>query len=144
MADTIANARNCIVQDPNALAMLGEPVEMGSVPFNQSSSTMSVNGETRSQVQATLEVRGGKASGVVTVRSVNGNIDMLSLNVGGRTMAVDVTGSASKSAGSSWDSSYASSSASSSTSSSSSSRGVGKNRNMNDDGIIDAEFVEKK
>ena len=154
LTNVIQDARNLIVQDPAAVQLLGEPVEMGSTPFSQSSSTMSVNGETRSNVQASLEVRGGRASGVVTVSSVNGKIESLMLNVGGRNIAVDVTKSAGSGTGTGagtgtgtgTDASYTvtGSSFDSASSSSSSSGGIGKNRNVKDDDIIDAEFVEKK
>ena len=146
LTNVIQDARNLIVQDPAAVQLLGEPVEMGSTPFSQSSSTMSVNGETRSNVQASLEVMGGRASGVVTVSSVNGKIESLMLNVGGRNIAVDVTKSAGSGTGTGTDASYTvtGSSFDSASSSSSSSGGIGKNRNVKDDDIIDAEFVEKK
>jgi len=148
LTNVIQDARNLIVQDPAAVQLLGEPVEMGSTPFSQSSSTMSVNGETRSNVQASLEVRGGRTSGVVTISSVNGKIESLMLNVEGRNIAVDVTKSAGSGtgAGTGTDASYTvtGSSFDSASSSSSSSGGIGKNRNVKDDDIIDAEFVEKK
>jgi hypothetical protein len=90
MSEMLLDARNYIVQDPNAVQLLGEPVEMGS-PLSQSSSSMSVNGETRSNLQASFEVRGGRGTGIATISAVNGRIENLSLKIDGRNIAVDVT-----------------------------------------------------
>jgi hypothetical protein len=138
MSDMLDDARSYIVQDPAAVQLLGEPLEVGS-PFSQSSSTMSVNGETRTNLQASFEVRGNRGSGVATIASSNGRIENLSLNVNGRNMAIDVT----KRGGASFQSTESSSSWSSS-GSPKQSDGIGKNRSMRDDDVIDAEFVEKK
>ena len=136
MSEMLDDARSYIVQDPAAVQLLGEPLEVGS-PFSQSSSTMSVNGETRTNLQASFEVRGDRGSGVATIASSNGRIENLSLNVNGRNMAIDVT----RRGGASFQSTD---SASSWSGSPKRSDGIGKNRSMSDDDVIDAEFVEKK
>jgi len=124
MSEMLSDARNCIRQDSAAVQLLGgEPIELGS-PFSQSSSTMSVNGESRTNLQASLEVRGSRASGVATITSANGRIENLSLNVGGRNIQVDTTGRGRRS-------SY-----------SGDSNNMGQNPIINEDGIIDAEIVE--
>ncbi len=132
MSDLLSDARNYIVQDPNAVQLLGEPVEIGS-PFSQSSSTMSVNGQTRTNLQASFEVRGGRGVGVASISSVDGRIENLTLNVGGRNIRVDVTKSGSyNSADVSWDSGMKSG-------------GTGKTgKKFKDEDVIDVEFVEKK
>ncbi len=130
MSDLLGDARGLIVQDSRALDNLGEPIEMGS-PFSQSSSTMSVNGKTRSSIQASFEVRGSRGSGVATMTATDGQIDQLSLNVNGRNLSIDTSPSSS-----SWSSASVASEGGSS-------RGIGQNSRKNDD-IIDAEFVDKK
>jgi hypothetical protein len=138
MSEMLLDARNYIVQDPNAVQLLGEPVEMGS-PLSQSSSSMSVNGETRSNLQASFEVRGGRGTGIATISAVNGRIENLSLKIDGRNIAVDVTKRG--------DASYQSANESSSWdygTNKSTPGSIGKNRNVKDDDVIDAEFVEKK
>ncbi len=129
MSDLLGDARGLIVQDNRALDNLGEPIEMGS-PFSQSSSTMSVNGKTRSSIQASFEVRGSRGSGVATMSATDGQIDQLSLNVNGRNLSISTSPTSS-----SWSSASVASEGKSS-------RGIGKNSRMNDD-IIDAEFVDK-
>lgn len=129
MSDLLGDARGLIVQDSRALDNLGEPIEMGS-PFSQSSSTMSVNGKTRSSIQASFEVRGSRGSGVATMSATDGQIDQLSLNINGRNFSISTSPSSS-----SWSSASVASEGMSS-------RGIGKNSRKNDD-IIDAEFVDK-
>lgn len=131
MSDVLGDARRLIVQDSRATDYLGEPIEVGS-PFSQSSSTVSVNGKTRSSVQASFEVRGRRGSGVATMTATDGQIDQLSLNVNGRNISIDTILSSS-----SW------SSTSVSKDDDVTSRGLGRNRRKDDD-IIDAEFVDKK
>mmetsp|Transcript_7455 Transcript_7455/g.9488 ORF Transcript_7455/g.9488 Transcript_7455/m.9488 type:complete len:304 (-) Transcript_7455:1259-2170(-) len=128
MSDVLDDAKRYIVLDENAIKELGEPIEVGS-PFSQSSRSMSVNGRTQSSINASFEVRGCRSGGVATVDSSDGKISSLFLNINGRTLSIDVTGSpkTTVSGGSSKRSS-----------------GLGKNRITDDDNIIDAEFVEKK
>jgi len=128
MSDLLDDARMYIVSDQVAISELGEPIEVGS-PFSQSSSTMSVNGKTKSSINASFEVRGTRGSGIATIDATDGKISSLSLNVNGRRFNIDVTGGPK-----------------STTVGGSAKRGsgLGKNRVFNDDDIIDAEFVEKK
>ena len=130
MSEMLSDARNCIRQDSAAVQLLGgEPIELGS-PFSQSSSTMSVNGESRTNLQASLEVRGSRASGVATIASANGRIENLSLNVGGRSIQVETTQWIGRGGGGRSRSSY------------SGGNNMDQNSIINEDGIIDAEIVE--
>ena len=91
---------------------------------------MSVNGESRTNLQASLEVRGSRASGVATIASANGRIENLSLNVGGRSIQVETTQSIGRGGGGRSRSSYPGG------------NNMGQNSIINEDGIIDAEIVE--
>jgi hypothetical protein len=142
MNEVLDNARDLIVRDGRAIEFLGEPIEVGS-PFSQSSSSMSVNGKTSSSIQATVEVRGSRGTGVATISATDGQIQTLNLNVAGRNIPIDTIPSANASADS-WTSSQSPpSSQSFSGSKSKRSDGLGKN-SMGDDNIIDVEFVDKK
>lgn len=142
MSDLIISARGFIVQDANALQLLGETIEMSSAPLSQSSSMMSVNGKTRTSVQASFEVAGSSGSGVATMEAVDGQIENLYLNVNGRNLVVDVT----RKAGSfSSSTSTIGDDASWNSKTNNKARdGIGKNRNRGKDDVIDAEFVDKK
>jgi hypothetical protein len=129
MNQMLDDARMYIVSDMSAIQELGEPIEVGS-PFSQSSSNMSVNGKMSSSLNASFEVRGSRGSGVATMNATNGKIGSLALNINGRNLKINVSGSPSKTTFGS--------------SSSKQGSGIGKNRGFSDDDIIDAEFVEKK
>lgn len=133
MNDVLDNARNLIVRDGRAIEFLGEPIEVGS-PFSQSSSSVSINGETRSSIQASVEVRGSRGSGVATISATDGQIHTLNLNVAGRNISIDTIPSASADSWASSSQSFAGSKRSD---------GLGKN-SRGDDNIIDVEFVDKK
>eukprot|EP01083_Nonionella_stella_P068428 181654_1 len=141
MNEVLDNARDLIVRDGRAIEFLGEPIEVGS-PFSQSSSSISVNGKTSSSIQANVEVRGSRGTGVATISATDGQIQSLNLNVAGRNIPIDTIPSANASADS-WTSSSSSSSQSFVGSKSKRSDGLGKN-SMGDDNIIDVEFVDKK
>lgn len=132
MSDILDDAKMYIVSDKVAIQELGEPIEVG-MPFSQSSSTTSINGQSRSSINASFEVRGSRGSGVASIEASNGTIDQLVLNVNGRRVYVDVRGKPSRTVVDVGTSS-----------SSKRSSGLGKNRVIKDDDIIDAEFVEKK
>lgn len=141
MNEVLDNARDLIVRDGRAIEFLGEPIEVGS-PFSQSSSSISVNGKTSSSIQATVEVRGSRGTGVATISATDGQIQSLNLNVAGRNIPIDTIPSANASADS-WTSSSSSSSQSFVGSKSKRSDGLGTN-SRGDDNIIDVEFVDKK
>ncbi len=132
ISDILDDAKMYIVSDKVAIQELGEPIEVG-MPFSQSSSTTSINGQTRSSINASFEVRGSRGSGVASIEASNGNIDQLVFNVNGRRVYVDVRGKPSRTVVDVGTSS-----------SSKRGSGLGKNRVIKDDDIIDAEFVEKK
>lgn len=125
--DLLDDARDYILSDPSATLALGEPFVV-QPPFSQSSSTVSINGQSSSQIQASFYVQGTRELGVATMVASDKGIQSLSLNVGGRTLNISLYKSAGVSSnvfGSSQQKS-----------------GVGKNR-INKNDIIDVEFVEK-
>ena len=131
MQQLLDDARGYIVADPLAVEQLGGDPIVVQPPFSQSSSTSSINGKTTTQIQASFPVQGRAQQGIATMTASQSGIQQLTLQVGGRNMNIQLSRKGSFGSG-----------ASSSTSSSSSS-GLGRNRINNDD-IIDAEFVEKK
>lgn len=117
------DARNLIVKDV-AVRELGEPITVGR-PFNQSSSSMSVNGQTQSSLQVQFEVQGSIGSGIATMSARDGKISSLNLLVNGGNYSIDVNGGGKGSQ--TW----------------SSSPGLGKNKNIDSNDIIDVEFTDK-
>ena len=125
--DLLDDARDYILSDPVATAALGEPI-MIQQPFSQSSSSVSINGRSSSQVQASFHVEGTRQLGVATMVASDGVIQRLTLNVGGRVMDISLFKSASVSQdviGNSRSSSR-----------------IGKNPIKKSD-VIDVEFVDK-
>lgn len=118
--DLLEDARGLLIRDYNVIDALGEPIRVGA-PFQQSSSSMSINGKSETNVSAAFEVQGSRGTGIATmVASSSGgipSIKRLALNVGGRNIDVDTSGK--------------------------SSRSVSPSMMKNDDGIIDAEFIDK-
>jgi len=127
--DCLEDARNFIIQDVSAVRELGEPVTVGQ-PFNQSSSSMSMNGETKSNLQAQFEVRGIMGNGIATMSASNGKISSLNVVVNDKNYSINVDGRKSKTDGGtgSWKSQSS----------------LGKNKNFDPNDIIDVEFTEKK
>jgi hypothetical protein len=111
-------ARSFILSNENALSDLGEPITV-QPPFSQSSSSVTINGKSSSQVVASFYVQGTRRVGVGKMVANENGIQDLSLSVEGRTYSIPLTRSGA------------------------SKFGIGKNR-INQDNIIDVEFVEKK
>lgn len=124
MEDLLNEAQTLIMLDDQAVQLLGEPIQVGS-PFSQSSSTMSINGKTTKNIQASFQVGGSYGSGIATMVANEAGISNLTLQAGGRTFRVNINTSG--------RSTYSGQSAN-----------LGKNTNFGKDDIIDAEFVEKK
>lgn len=123
--DLIEDARIMIVRDSRVVELLGEPVEVSTMPFQQSSSSVNINGQAKTTVQASFQVQGSRAGGVAIMSASGGekaSIEKLTVQAMGRSIDVDVSPS-----GSTWRSSPRS--------------GLKSNDDMD---IIDAEFVEKK
>lgn len=131
MSDLLSDARMYIVSDSVVSQELGEPIEVGSI-FSQSSSSMNVNGRTSSRINASFEVRGSRGSVIASMDASDGKISNLLLNMNGRSVSINVTGMPKQTV-----------SGSSPKGRSSGSGGLKKNRVI-DAEIIDAEFVEKK
>lgn len=128
--DLLDDAHDFILSDPAATSALGEPIVMES-PFSQSSSSVSINGKSSSQIQASFHVQGTRQLGVATMVASDAGIQSLSLNVGGRVMDIPLFKSA--------DGRFSSNVFGASQKSS----GLGKNHLKNND-VIDVEFVEKE
>ena len=125
--DLMDDARGMLMRDARVVDMLGEPIEVATTPFQQSSSSMNVNGKTTTKVQVSFQVQGSRGEGIATMSASGGekaSIDSLSVKIGGKVINVDASLSGSGRA-------FSSSSAS-------------EYGNASDNNIIDAEFVEKK
>ena len=123
----LEDATGYMLNDPIVTKVLGAPIQVGA-PFQQSSSTMNVNGQTQSRIELGFPVSGSKGQGVAKLlASSQDGISQLLLEAEGRLITVSLQKKRIPS--------------SQSSSSSSSSR-FGDN---NDDGdIIEAEIIEKK
>lgn len=129
MEDLLNDAQTFIMMDAQALQQLGEPIQV-SMPFSQSSSTMSVNGKTTKNIQSSFQVTGSYASGTATMIANESGISNLTLNISGRDYNIDVSGNNK----SNWSSPPPSGNTSN----------LGRNTNNNKDDVIDAEFIDKK
>lgn len=122
--DVLVEAQNMILLDSKATTALGgRSIEFGS-PFSQSSSTVSINGKSTTNIKASFPVQGPVSSGIVSVSASGSKIDSLTLEVAGRYYYIDLVQK--------------------NKFSQSSSTRIGKNSKVREDDIIDAEFVEKK
>jgi len=143
MEDLLQDASRLLSMDRNARQylcggdydgdQLQQPIEVGR-PFSQSSSTVSVNGRTRTNLQASFEVYGSRGSGVAIMDATEDGIQSLRLNVNGRVLDIDLD--LGRRGSSSFTSDY-------DVDDGGSSSRLGKNRNIKDN-VIDAEFVDKK
>lgn len=131
--DCLDDARNFIIMDGLAARELGEPVVVGR-PFNQSSSSMSMNGQTKSNVQAQFEVQGSMGTGIASMNASDGKISTLNVVINGKNYSIDVDGGQSKTevmgdetGTGSWKSQ----------------KSLGKNQNIDTNDIIDVEFTDK-
>jgi hypothetical protein len=123
MDELLNQCENIIASDLIARQELGEMIDMGR-PFSQSSSTVSVNGVTRKQIEARFQVRGNRGGGIATLYASERGIENLILNVNGRNININSSGPVSVQT----EKTKAS---------------LGKNKRFGKDDIIDAELVEK-
>ena len=126
MKDLLDDAQTYLVADPDASQALGESIRVQQ-PFSQSSSSTNINGKSTSTIQAVFYVTGSKAQGTAQLTANLGGISRLVLEVGGRQMEVSLTKG--KMANFQENSSMFGT--------------KGKNR-INQNNIIDVEFVEKR
>jgi hypothetical protein len=133
MEKVMDDAQRLIMNDPAVVSALGVPIQISPTPFSQSSSMMSVNGQTQSRMQLATNVVGSNRAGIARIVANDDSISQLIVEAGGRVFNVDVTMSSS----SSWSSGRSFSSSGTSSSSSSSNK-------KNDNDIIEAEIIEKK
>lgn len=123
--DVLDEAQNMILSDSKAaMALGGSAIKFGS-PFSQSSSTVSINGKSTTNINASFPARGPDSSGVVSVSASGSKIESLTLEVAGRYYYIDLATKNQYSSGFT------------------STKSFDKNMNIREDNIIDAEFVEK-
>ena len=123
VSDTLAQARKCIVHDIAVQSTFGTPIQVGTLPVSQSTSTSNINGNVRQQVELTVPVMGSSgASGMAQIRATEQGIQSIRVvdTTTGRSIHVSLTESSS-----------------SASSSSSYWKGNG------DDTIIEAEIIDK-
>jgi len=123
MDELLNECENLIVSDYAVRQVLGEVIELGS-PFSQSSSTVSVNGETRKQVEARFQVTGNRGAGIGTLYATERGIENLVVNINGRNLYINTSGPVS-------------------VTSDNTKVNIMKNKKFGKDDIIDAELVEK-
>jgi hypothetical protein len=112
----LEEARRCLVADATVRALLGDNLSVG-LPFSQSSSSVSINGNVSNRVELAFPVTGPKGQGVAQLSSSNSEISSLTLQAGGRVIAVNVKPG---------------------------SRSGGKFRASDENDIIEAEIIEKR
>lgn len=117
----LEDARRYLLNDPNVDYVLGLPIQMG-VPFSQSSSMSTINGQTQSRVELALNIVGSKRSGIARIMATQDGISELLVESGG--MVVNVSLSSKKGGG---GGTYK--------------RSLG--RKGDDDNIIEAEIIDK-
>ena len=135
--DVLETCRTRIMNSQEIQRELGEPLYVNS-PFRQSSSSMNINGQQKSMIQASFQVMGSSGrSAVADLVAENGMIQSLRINIGSdgfQGRVIDLSNASANpnlSGRTAW-------------SNSNSRSNLGRNSNMRNDDIIDAEFVEKK
>lgn len=119
----LEDAQRYIMNDPNVVNAMGTPIQLG-MPFSQSSSMSSVNGQTQSRVELALNIAGSKRSGIARILATNDGIAQLIVESGGKVFNVSLQKS--KLGGSS-----------------SAKRKFGSGGAAGDDNIIEAEIIDK-
>eukprot|EP00538_Stauroneis_constricta_P013616 CAMPEP_0119561544 /NCGR_PEP_ID=MMETSP1352-20130426/17944_1 /TAXON_ID=265584 /ORGANISM="Stauroneis constricta, Strain CCMP1120" /LENGTH=325 /DNA_ID=CAMNT_0007609769 /DNA_START=40 /DNA_END=1017 /DNA_ORIENTATION=- len=130
----LTEARELLANDPAVVNVLGEPLQIGS-PISQASSTTSINGETMSQIQLSVQVAGSYEGGIATITSSNGKISSIQLQAGQRLIQVKTVMKQGAAAGGYGRSRFGGGGGVNGSSGSSSN---------DDDNVIDAEIIEKK
>jgi len=127
-ADLIDDCRIRIMNNADVQTLLNGGGGVGAItvnpPFRQSSSSMNINGQTKSRTEASFQVMGSTNEGVADLVAENGQIRSLKVSVGGRTIDLSSIGSGSPR--------------------STRSTGSYGTSTIIDADVIDAEFVEKK
>jgi hypothetical protein len=131
MEKVMDDAQFYVMNDRDVADALGTPIQLSTTPFSQSSSMMTVNGQTQSRIELATNIAGSNRSGVARILANGDGISQLIVETGGRVYNVNVSSSPSKSTSKFFDDSG----------SSSSSSNIRKNKN---DDIIEAEIVEKE
>ena len=116
--DYMSQARLCLQTDEAVVRLLGDPIQVGS-PFSQSSSTSSINGQTTTRVEIGFPVSGSRGSGVAQLSATEAGLQRLVLQAEGRQINVSLSSKPFQKFPRS------------------------KNDKNDDDGIIEAEIIEK-
>lgn len=97
MEQILEDAQRLIMNDAAVVDALGTPIQIGT-PFSQSSSMVTVNGQTQSRIELAMNVAGTKRNGVARVMA-NGEsgVSQLIVEAGGRVFNVNVSSSSSSS-----------------------------------------------
>jgi len=118
--ETLSQATMYLQSDEAVTRLLGPDPQVGA-PFSQSSSTTSINGQTKTRLQIGFPVSGSRSSGMAQLSATEAGIERIVLQVDGRQINVSLASS-------------------SSSRRKSFSGGSSKN---DDDNIIEAEIIEK-
>lgn len=89
VAEVLEEARSILEADSTASSLLGVPLEIEQ-PFTQSSSTITINGETSCTIEAMFRVHGPLRAGVVSVVSRGAGVASLDLETDGRSFRLNV------------------------------------------------------
>jgi hypothetical protein len=88
--DGILNdAIDCLRADLAVTDLLGDRIELGRMPFAQSSSSVIINGMRRSRVELGIQVTGSRDIGRVRLMAEQGRLSFLEVDVRGRVIRVN-------------------------------------------------------
>jgi hypothetical protein len=88
--DGILNdALDCLRGDSAITDLLGDRIELGRMPFAQSSSSVIINGMRRSRVELGIQVTGSRDIGQVRLMAEQDRLSFLEVDVRGRVIRVD-------------------------------------------------------
>jgi hypothetical protein len=88
--DGILNdAIDCLRADSAVTDLLGDRLQLGRMPFAQSSSSVIINGMRRSRVELGIQITGSRDNGRVRLMAEQGRLSFLEVDVRGRVIRVD-------------------------------------------------------
>lgn len=83
------DAIDCLRADSAVTDLLGYRIELGRMPFAQSSSSVIINGMRKSRVELDIQITGSRDIGRVRLMAEQGRLSFLEVDVRGRVICVD-------------------------------------------------------
>lgn len=87
---TLDDARMYLLNDDETTHILGIPIQLGR-PFQQSSTSISINGRKQNRYEISVEVSGSKSNGIVRIVASEVGIGQLLIELNGKVSNIDLS-----------------------------------------------------